>query len=171
MTFRTNLLAIVTSHVKTLTDLRTGKVQLTDVIVYYVCPLILAILMVVYFGPAILLEQVDRILTAVSIIGGFLFALFAYIVSVIDNLKLSGETDIIRNKFSREIHSNIAYSIILSLINIVLLVGAGFLTGFSDQIENIFVDIYLGAVYFFAIHFLATLLLVVSRVFIIVDSK
>lgn len=151
--------------------MRTGKVQFSDILAFYVLPLLLAILVYRGFDDNFLMRQSTNLLTAVSIIGGFLFALFAYIVGVIDKLIQNGSRNVIRNRFAKEIHVNIAYSILISLVSICQLLSLGFIKTSVTGWEVYGKAFALIMVYFVLIHFLFTLVMVVNRVFIVVSSE
>lgn len=171
VTSRVDIWSIFSGHVRTLTDMRTGKIRTSDIFIFYGLPLVLSLLLNRYFTAGLLIDQSTNLLTAVSIIGGFLFALFAYIVGVIDRLKEKRIDDVVQKRFSREIHTNIAYSILISLLCICLLLGTGFLKKAPQDWEINGRTMYLVILYFLLLHFLLTLWLVVRRVYIVVDSQ
>lgn len=171
MTSRLNICGVLTGHIRTLSDLRTGKVQFSDILAFYGLPLLLAIVVYRGFDDELLMRQSTNLLTAVSIIGGFLFALFAYIVGVIDKLIQNGSANVIRNRFAKEIHVNIAYSILISLVSICQLLSMGFIKTSVTGWEVYGKAAALIMVYFVLIHFLFTLVMVVSRVFVVVSSE
>jgi hypothetical protein len=61
------------------------------------------------------------IITAISILVGFLFNLMAIIYTSIDKIKIEGRDSEIRKQFVLELHSNISYNILLSISHIPLL--------------------------------------------------
>ena len=135
-------------------------------------------------------------LTAVSIIGGFLFGLLGMIVNVIEKVKREHSDNIVKKVFAKEIHANIAFGILQSLGTLLAIVVYGFLPatnkgyklnevwkalhfkGFSVQAainwfhtSTFSAEIAVAWVtYFLLISFFLTLLMIVKRIFIVMNS-
>lgn len=152
-------------------NLQTGKTSFNDVATFYLLPVPLSGLLVWFYWSDLLVQQADALLSAVSIIGGFLFALFAYIVTVIDRLHERKVDDVVQHRFSREIHRNIAYAIIVSLLCICVLLGVQLLHPRPVGWEYYGRKVYLFVTYFLLLHFLFTLIYVIRRVFIVIESR
>ncbi len=83
---RINLLEVVYAHVRTLRELGKKGVNYGDVIFFFGLPAALAIPLAYYFGPQLHKQDTD-LLTAVSIIGGFLFSLLGMTSQIVEKVK------------------------------------------------------------------------------------
>lgn len=170
MISRLDITDVIRNHVHTMSSVRTGKILWGDILLFYVIPTAIGVTVSKHFPVTMLIGAKGDLLTAVSIIGGFLFALFAYIVTVLDKLQAMNSTSPVKNRFAREIHTNIAYTILISLLSIVLLVCAGFLKEKPEGWEVMGKQFFFASLYAVLIHFLFSLVMVIRRVYIVVDS-
>ena len=170
MISRLDITDVLRNHVHTMSSVRTGKILWGDILLFYALPLAIGIAVSKFFPAKTLIAAKGDLLTAVSIIGGFLFALFAYIVTVLDKLQSINSTSPVKNRFAREIHTNIAYTILISLLSIVLLVCTGFLKVTPEGWEVWGKQVFFVALYAVLLHFLFSLVMVIRRVYIVVDS-
>lgn len=115
-------------------------------------------------------EQTSNLITAVSILGGFLFNLLAIIYSVLDQLKRDAVGNDLKQIFVKEIHINISYGILLSIISAVFLVVYDFGTCYPYKF-NWLKDLMLVLNYFLLIHFLLTLLMILNRIYILMTKE
>jgi hypothetical protein len=120
MLTRINITQIITSHLKTLRGLDQKKgIAIIDLLLFIIIPLISALLLA-FFNIGFKSLASD-IITAISILVGFLFNLLAIIYTSIDKIKIEGRDSEIRKQFVLELHSNISYNILLSISHIPLL--------------------------------------------------
>jgi hypothetical protein len=120
MLTRINITQIITSHLKTLRGLGQKKgIAIIDLLLFIIIPLISALLLA-FFNIGFKSLASD-IITAISILVGFLFNLLAIIYTSIDKIKIEGRDSEIRKQFVLELHSNISYNILLSISHIPLL--------------------------------------------------
>jgi formate hydrogenlyase subunit 3/multisubunit Na+/H+ antiporter MnhD subunit len=112
-------------------------------------------------------DELSNLITGISIFGGFLFNLLAIIYGQIDKIKIDAEKEesSIKKIFVREIHINISFCIILSIVLVLTLLFStiDFPTQYSKIIERTIT----GINYFLMILFLLTLLMVLNRVYIL----
>lgn len=170
---RINLLEVVYAHVRTLRELGQKGVNYGDVAFFFVFPAVLSIPLAYYFSPQLHKQDTD-LLTAVSIIGGFLFSLLGMTSQIVDKVKnevAEGKpNNITKRIYAKEIHSNVAFGILMALASVLTLVIYGFMeTPVAKQwkIESVLAWFN----YFLLITFFLTLLMIVKRLFVILGSE
>jgi sterol desaturase/sphingolipid hydroxylase (fatty acid hydroxylase superfamily) len=125
--------------------------------------------LLVYFKVAEMNTHISYLLTFVSITGGFLFNLLALIHSVIEKVNAKPDEDEVKKLYSKEIHSNIAFGIFIAILASIVLIAFSFKTPFL-RIESIIVNFTLWWIYFTLFVFLLNLLLILKKVFILLDN-
>lgn len=125
MLSRVDVRPIAIAHLRTLRKLGQTGVNPGDLWLFFWWPAILALPLAFFFTEK-LGERSSDLLTAVSIIGGFLFGLLAMITQVIEKVKKEASGDEVKKVFAKEVHSNIAFGILQSLACVVLLIVFGF---------------------------------------------
>jgi uncharacterized Tic20 family protein len=181
---------IINSHYKTFYYLedKIEKTSISSYLIYIVIPLIISLILT-FFGYT-MQSEINNLIAAISIFGGFLFNLLAIIYTQVDKIlnaikeeeeKLNegqiGKFDTKQNEltnkkaFAREINSNISYSIIISITIILFLLLLNVDLPPLDFInyKPILRLIITGINYFLLSHFLLTLLMVLSRVYILLS--
>ena len=173
---RIDFFKIIKAHLITLRSLNQTSelIYWKDFLLFYFIPSTISLILI-YFDISIK-SQVPNLIAAISILGGFLFNLLAIIYNSMSNLNndidnsRTGNT-LIKRKFIKEIHSNISYNILISIFLLVFLIIYNFeikfdflyLTqGLNRTIEFITT--------FLLIHFFLTLLMVLNRIFILLDK-
>ena len=165
---RINLLDVVHAHLRTLRRLGQPGIYTGDLIFFFGVPAAIALPLAYCFGDR-LYEQAANLLTAVSIIGGFLFSLLAMTAQIVDKVRKESPSGSVRRIFAKEIHANVAFGIILSLACVVSLVVFAFLTKpvarqWVGQVSVAWLT------FFLIVAFFLTLLMIVKRLFIILSS-
>lgn len=165
MLTRINIIQIIYSHLKTLRGVgQTKGIAIIDLILFLLLPIVSALLLTFYnIGFKSLTSD---IITAISILAGFLFNLLAIIYTSLDKIKINGKNSEIRKLFVLELHSNISYNILLSIFIIPLL-----LLYKLDVYESWFDKVLIATNYFFLFSFFLTLLMVLKRIFILLDTS
>jgi len=125
MLSRVDVRPIAFAHLRTLRKLGQPGINPGDLWLFFWWPAILALPLAFFFTEK-LGERSSDLLTAVSIIGGFLFGLLAMITQVIEEVKKEALGDEVKKVFAKEVHSNIAFGILQSLACVVLLIVLGF---------------------------------------------
>jgi len=168
---RINILRIVKDHFGTLTrlDSKSKRLYWKDLVLFIGLPSIIGALLA-YKGFSIK-PFIGILIAAVAIFGGFLFNLLAIIYSQIDKIRddAKSEKNELKKLFVKEIHINISYSIVLSLLIIIVLIGC------TTELPQFRYDwlvkkIALGVTYFLLGKFLLTLLMVLNRVYILLKK-
>lgn len=165
MLTRINIIEIVLSHFRTLRGVGQEKgIAVIDFILFLLVPIISAFLLAFYnIGFKSLTSD---IITAISILAGFLFNLLAIIYTSLDKIKINGLNTEIRKQFVLELHSNISYNILLSIFIIPLLLM------YKLEVYSCWFDkTLIGINYFLLFSFFLTLLMVLKRIFILLDSS
>jgi hypothetical protein len=168
---RINILSIVKDHFGTLTrlDSKSKRIYWKDLALFIGLPAILGVWLACK-GFSIK-PFVGNLIAAVAIFGGFLFNLLAIIYSQIDKIRddANNEQNELKKVFVKEIHINISYSIVLSLLIIIVLIGCT--TELPEfQFDWLVKKITLGLTYFLLGKFLLTLLMVLNRVYILLKK-
>jgi hypothetical protein len=168
---RIDIVRIIKDHFKTLRRLDSDKKSIywKDFVLFLVFPIFLGTFLV--YQEISIQEYVGNLIAAISIFGGFLFNLLAIIYSQIDKIKTDAqnENSSLKKRFINEIHINISYSIVLSLIIVVALL-ASTSTLPAYKFDWLVKNIFLGCIYFLLINFLLTLLMVLNRVYILLKK-
>jgi hypothetical protein len=118
---RINLLDVVATHIRTFHKFNRTDIYLGDLLLFFGLPAAAALPLAYYFSCR-LYEEASNLLSAASIIGGFLFSLLAMTSQLIDKVKNEPNTGQVRRLFAKEIHANVAFGIISSLACVVCLV-------------------------------------------------
>lgn len=170
MLSRLNFFQIIRDHLKTLRNINSGSQMISrpDCIVFFIMPFIVSIYLV--YKEIDLHPHTTDLITAVSILGGFLFNLLAVIYGLMDKLKADSENDTLKSTFVKEIHINISFNILISLMLILLLIiytyqadkPSVFTT--VDRIFSLFI-------YFFLILFMLTMIMIFNRIYIIMKKE
>ncbi|SOU87095.1 hypothetical protein PJW08_09165 [Tenacibaculum finnmarkense] len=181
---------IIKSHYKTfyILENENEKISISSYLLYLLIPFVGSIILT-YFGYT-MESEINNLIAAISIFGGFLFNLLAIIYTQVDKILIAIEKDEIKaekgelgifdntkrdlkNKriFAKEINSNISYSIIVALTIIIFLLLLNvelpkiILFNYTHFIKMMFI----GINYFLLSHFILTLLMIISRVYILLS--
>lgn len=176
MFVRINIVKIIRDHFKTLRNYNSDSqfLSIGDAFLFLIFPLFISCVLI--YKNYNFEEQLSNLIAGISIFGGFLFNLLAIIYSQMENIERNNETiedenlQKLKNKFVDEIHINISFCIVLSIIVLLSL----FLTtiDFPFQFLNvIFKKSINGLTYFLLILFLLSLLMVINRVYILLKRK
>lgn len=172
---RINCFKIVRNHFKTFRILgqESDRIYWQDFILFILIPFAISAALSYYDFQ--FKNQITNLIAAISILGGFLFNLLAIIYNSMENLKKDiNETNIdkpdLKRTYAKEIHSNISYNILLAIICIILLLLYNIdIPDFSycSLVERLilFFNCY------FLISFFLTLLMVLNRVYILLDKN
>lgn len=173
MFHRISILDIIKAHFRTLRSLNQSvgdkSIYWRDIITFFALPIILSYIF--YILKLNLNSQVSNLIAIISIFGGFLFNLLAIIYSYIDKINVP-TASIIKKKFANEINANISFCILLSIFIVLLLLAYSFfpashcgilLTYASQLVEYL--------IYYLLILFFLTLLMVLSRVFTLLQKE
>jgi hypothetical protein len=168
---RINIIKIIKDHLGTLRSLNqtSQKIYWKDFLLFFVIPLIVSYLLV--WKEYSFEKQLGNLIAAISIFGGFLFNLLAIIYSQMESIKKDAvsENDIVKKRFIKEIHINISFSILLSIIIVITLL----LTTIDIPYIEYFIlleKLILGLNYFLMLLFILTLIMILNRVYILLKK-
>jgi len=118
-----NVSRIVSEHFATLTDARTGLLSWGDVFEFFGLPALIAGA-AIWFGVRFNYNVLSAILTAFSIFAGLLLNLLMLVFSFAEKAQNGGILADTRRKLLRELHSNVSFSILVSVIVVIVAVVA-----------------------------------------------
>lgn len=166
---------IIFAHYKSLANLNSKGIRYSDVFLFIIVPILISFLLTNY--NISIKKQVENLITAMSILAGFLFNLLAIIHTSLGKIKLrikekSEDGDNIKFRFANEIHSNISYNILVALLLIISLVIYAFDINFANNCYNfIFSKFFNFLCLFFFIHFILTMFMILNRIYILLDKE
>ena len=119
-----NIMAIVSSHVGTLRNYRTGKISASDFFVFAIVPLAVAGV-TGWYGISFTTDVLNGLLQAFSIFAGLLLNLLVLVCGFSGTSKFSGtdQASAERRVFLSEVNDNLSFSIVVSLAVVVLCVA------------------------------------------------
>lgn len=154
-----NICKIITSHLDTLRNCNTGKLGFDDFITFVLLPLIITTLLL-FLKVHLTESAITIIITTLSILVGLLFNV---IVIIFDIVKRDASKKL-KNRVLHELLTNISFSIILSILIIILTLA----TYFKNQYINV---ISTGLVYYFMSVYLCTVLMIIKRMYILFTNE
>lgn len=169
---RIDFIKIIKAHIKTLQSLNqtSNLIYWKDFLLFYLTPLIFSFFLI-YYNISIK-SQVTNLIAAISILGGFLFNLLAIIYNSMTNLKNDAKSSEIKKKYIKEIHSNISYNILISIFLVIFLIVFNIDIKFdcirTTKIINLIIEV---ITTFLLTHFFLTLLMVLNRIYILLDKE
>lgn len=165
---RINIFKIVISHICTFRNIKKGRVDYLALTFMLLLPAIISTILV-FDNIADIRSHISDLLTFVSITGGFLFNLLALIHVVIEKVNSTESGNIVKKKYAKEIHSNISFGILVAIISTIVLILYSFPTPFKG-IELLSVNTSQWFIYFTLLVFTLNLLLILKRIFTILDN-
>lgn len=170
MLARIDVYKIIKDHFGTLTAIGSSNKKMSgpDFLLFIAMPAIISALLA--FKGFTFENQVGNLISTVSIFGGFLFNLLAIIYSQMDKLSKDATGDKVKVRFIDEIHINISFCIILSILLVILLLLSTIDYSWLPSCV-LFAKIGWWACFFVMFLFLLTLLMVVNRVYILLNRK
>lgn len=157
MLTRIDLSQILSDHIETLKYADDNKYSIPDLILFYFVPIVLA---VTGYCKNIELTnaQINILITVFAIFTGLLLNLLLLVYDIVSK----NNTTITKTKFLHEIYSNISYTILLSIITIIVLLAMSFVSQ---------ITILSSLVIALVIHFLLTILMILKRVHILLAKE
>jgi FtsH-binding integral membrane protein len=152
-----NCSKILSDHIKTLKYADDNKYSIPDIILFYFAPIAVAGYLY-YEGIRLTIEQVNILITVFAIFTGLLLNLLLIVYDIVSK----NNTTPTKTKFLHEIYSNISYTILLSIITIIVLIAISFISK---------ITILSALVIALVIHFLLTILMILKRVHILLSKE
>jgi len=169
---RINIIKIVIAHYKSLRNINRKGISYNDLILFFIFPLLISI-PCLYYNISIK-SQISNLATTLSILAGFLFNLLAIIHNSLGKIKKKlhenlQEQNMLKLTFANEIHSNISYNILVAIFLLVLIFILGLEFSHEEfQFSHNFINF---ISIFFLIHFVLTLLMILNRIYVLLDKE
>lgn len=170
MLTRINFFKIIKDHFKTLRSLNqtSDTIYWQDFILFILVPYFISLTFI--FFDLDFKNQITNLIAAISILGGFLFNLLAIIYNSMENIERDSKKSKIKQKYIKEIHSNISYNILLALFTIIFLILYN--VEFKDTFPFCIIEKIIIFVNCFLItSFVLTILMVLNRVYILLNRN
>lgn len=170
LTQKINCYAILAEHFDTLKSNQTGKTSWHDITLFYVLPVLGAILLA-YISP--ISDSLSNVLiTSFSVFAALLFNL---LLLVLDAIKKEKEAEANQTKrlylLLKETYNNIAYSILISLIAIcILLIPFVFNETLKKDQNYPIAFLVASLIYFFSINFVLTMAMILKRMHVMLTQ-
>lgn len=164
MQSKINVMQIIRDHLKTLRRFPTDKPKWGDYAIFFVVPIGVAVALVIS-DVDLHHDAISVLITALAIFGGLLLNLLLLAHSIVKGAAELKRADL-RHILVRELYSNIAYAILVSLVALVVLVVLEF-----SGTAGLWPTTLTGVTYFLLAHFLLTLLMVLQRVHVILSLE
>ena len=111
--------SIVRNHVDTLIDHSTQKRSQADLWLFFGVPAVISGL-AVYFGWAFSVDALNALLAAFAIFAGLLLNLLLLVYTFSADSRYPSMLEKVRTQFVRELHNNIAYAVLISIVIVVV---------------------------------------------------
>ncbi len=148
-----NILQIVRNHFATLQNANTKKADFDDYLTFLIVPITVSAILI-YFKILLKTDAINIIISTLSILVGLLFNVVVLIFDIIKRDKSNN----VKNTVLRQILSNIAFTILLSIVSIILTL----FTYFDNCIVK---TVFNAIVYFLLTNFVMTVLMILKRMF------
>lgn len=166
-----NVLRIVNAHFRTLRDAATGAVSGADLLLFVGAPFVMAAL-ATYFGWALYVEALNALLAAFAIFAGLLLNLLLLIFTFSSDTTHPLGLAKVRAALLRELHDNIAFSVLLSIaIVVVCFVEVAVLRVKQPEGAAHSGGIGTFVIVFLTANFVLTLLMVLKRIYTVFNAQ
>jgi len=177
MLSRIDISKIIKAHYKSLRNLNGGTIAFPDIVLFIIIPLVTSGYLL--YKDISIKSQISSLVTALSILAGFLFNLLAIIHNSLGKIKkelkaqsISNDSLNLKLRFANEIHANISYNILIAIITVVSLVLYGINIEISNKyLNNLILELLNFVCSSFMIHFLFTLIMILNRIYILLDKE
>jgi hypothetical protein len=184
---RISIFNIIRDHLKTLRRIDTvgETISVPDFCLFFLLPVLIASFLI--YRDVSLEKHITDLITSVSILGGFLFNLLAIVYGLMDKLqadamKSSSEgRPNLKATFAKEIHTNISFNIVVSLVMLFLLLGYTFTNGYNVCLISIqkhcwmkslnIIQALSWSIYCLLGTFSLTMLMILNRIYILLNKN
>lgn len=162
---------IIVAQVRTMRDNSTQKYSPADLLLFYGLPVLLAA-GGSYFGWKFNADVLNALLAAFSIFAGLLLNLLILVYTFSSQQEHPAALTKTRMVLIKELHDNIAYSILVSIIIVVVtMVTVAYLKMHEKPPEAAFTVRWVtGTVIFFTMNFVLTLLMILKRIYVMLNQ-
>lgn len=175
MLSRIDIRKIIIAHYRSLSSLNSKGISFSDIILFIIVPILISFGLT--YNNISIQNQVPNLITAMSILAGFLFNLLAIIHTSLGKIKQrvknkNEEKNLIKFRFANEIHANISYNILVALFLIIFLVIFAFDIKFNNiSFSRLFTDSLNFICLFLLSQFILNLLMILNRIYILLDKE
>lgn len=165
-----NVNEIIKAHISTLKHSNSNKLNSSEVIIFFIFPLLLSILLT--WKSTILSTDVNVIITVFAIFVGFLFNLLVLIFDMAKKVKNDrGKVDDaniqnLKEQLIKETYTNTSYCVLLSII--LLCLSFLYVVGISNSYILFGISI---VIYWLIITFVLTLFMVLKRIYTLLSEE
>ena len=152
--------SIITDHLQTLINHRTGKPMKTDYIVFFGIPLIIALIFVCLFKISLDQKAGNILITSLSIFAALLFNLLLLVYDIVRK----EEKNPLIIKALKQVFANISFSIFISIVTVFLLLIDFFFNDIINSWCYIIASCFDFIIYWFVALFTLTLLMILKRI-------
>lgn len=162
MLTKINVTQIIKDHVETLRNYNSLKLSHSDFFVFFILPALISFSLL-YYKICISNEARNILFTALSVFTALLFNLLLLVFDIIQKKEENNGT-ITKLKFLKEIYSNISFSILLSIVDIIVLAFTFFNNDYIYYAAN-FLNYYILTL------FILTILMILKRVHLLLSKE
>lgn len=160
---------IVSAHLSTLRDADSSQISPSDLALFFGVPLAAACAYAVV-GWTFSADVLNALLTAFAIFAGLLLNLLLLVYTFSTQVNHPSALAKTRAELVKELHDNIAYSILLSVVLVAICIGAiAYIKMFDPpKVTGRWLS---GTIVFLTLNFLLTLLMIVKRIYIMLNRE
>jgi|SRR5579863_3080260 len=162
---------IIVAQIHTMKDNSTQRYSVIDLIVFYGLPVLLGAA-AAYYGWKFNSDVLNALLAAFSIFAGLLLNLLILVYTFSSQAEHPPALARIRMTLIKELHDNIAYSILVSIVIVVVtMITVAYLKMHEKPPEAAFTGRWVtGIVIFLTMNFVLTLLMILKRIYIMLNQ-
>lgn len=161
---------IVKDHIKTLKNSNSNKLNISEILFFFIFPLILSLLLT--WKKILSSGDMSSVITAFSIFAGLLFNLLVLTLDMVRKIKngrmeeQDASSQNIKEQLIKETYTNISFCIMLSLA--LLCLSFFFVIGITNYYIKIILSIF---IYWLVTTFILTLLMVLKRIYTLLSEE
>ncbi|HKF52559.1 MAG TPA: hypothetical protein VKB26_09620, partial [Candidatus Acidoferrales bacterium] len=110
---------IVTNHLRTLVDYSSGGASRFDFFLFFGIPLLVSASLL-YFKWGFSVDALNALLAAFAIFAGLLLNLLILVFTFSTTTTYANALERVRTQFVRELHNNVAYAVLVSIVIVVV---------------------------------------------------
>jgi hypothetical protein len=163
---------IIVAQVHTMRDNSTQRYSIPDLVLFFGLPALLGTVGA-YYGWKFNADVLNALLAAFSIFAGLLLNLLILIYTLSSQTEHPSALSRVRTTVIKELHDNIAYSILVSIVIVVVtMITVAYLKMHEHPPETAFTARWISAtVIFLTLNFVLTLLMILKRIYIMLNQS
>jgi hypothetical protein len=162
---------IVIAQIRTMRDNSTHRYSVPDLLLFYGLPMLLAVI-AAYYGWKFNADVLNALLTAFSIFAALLLNLLIFVYTFSSQTEHPAALAKNRGTVIKELHDHIAYSILVSIVLVVVtMIAVAQLKMHEGPPAVAFTGrVVTGVVIFLTLNFVLTLLMILKRIYIMLNQ-